>query len=40
MDIDNLVGAVERELKEDGLRLYKPGVVPVLETGTEPASCA
>jgi len=33
MDIDNLVGAVERELKTDGLRLYKPGVVPVLETG-------
>lgn len=33
MDIDNLVGAVERELRADGLRLYKPGVVPVLETG-------
>ena len=33
MDIDNLVGAVERELKADGLRLYKPGVAPVLETG-------
>lgn len=33
MDIDNLVGAVERELKMDGLRLYKPGVAPVLETG-------
>ncbi|MFT6533946.1 MAG: plasmid stabilization system protein ParE [Limimaricola cinnabarinus] len=33
IDIDNLVGAVERELKVDGLRLYKPGVAPVLETG-------
>lgn len=33
MDIDNLVGAVERELRADGLRLYKPGVAPVLETG-------
>ncbi len=33
MDIDNLVGAVERELKKDGLRLYKPGIAPVLETG-------
>ncbi len=33
IDIDNLVGAVERELKADGLRLYKPGVEPVQETG-------
>ncbi|SIT05278.1 protein of unknown function [Roseivivax lentus] len=33
-DIDNLVGAVERELRRDGLRLYRPGVVPALETGT------
>lgn len=33
IDIDNLVGAVKRELRADGLRLYRPGVVPVLETG-------
>ena len=33
IDIDNLVGVVERELRVDGLRLYTPGVVPVLETG-------
>ncbi|MDG4649468.1 DEAD/DEAH box helicase [Roseibacterium sp. SDUM158017] len=33
MDIDNLVGAVLRELRFDGLRLYRPGVVPELETG-------
>ena len=33
VDIDNLVGAVERELRSDGLRLYAPGVAPVLETG-------
>ncbi|KOF13187.1 hypothetical protein AC244_32100 [Ensifer adhaerens] len=32
IDIDNLVGAVERELRKDGLRLYVPGVVPILET--------
>ncbi len=32
-DIDNLVGAVARELRRDGLRLYRPGVVPELETG-------
>lgn len=32
MDIDNLVGAVERELKKDGLRLYAPGVAPSRET--------
>lgn len=34
IDLDNLVGAVERLLREDGLRLYRPGVVPILETGT------
>ena len=34
IDIDNLVGAVERELSIDGLRLYNPGVVPILETGS------
>ncbi|MHA6692286.1 DEAD/DEAH box helicase [Devosia sp. A449] len=34
MDIDNLVGAVLRELRADGLRLYRPGVVPELETGS------
>ncbi len=34
MDIDNLTGAVLRELQLDGLRLYRPGVVPKLETGT------
>jgi hypothetical protein len=33
MDVDNLVGAVLRELNGDGLRLYRPGVVPALETG-------
>ncbi|MEA5160991.1 DEAD/DEAH box helicase [Cereibacter johrii] len=33
VDIDNLVGAVERHLRTDGLRLYRPGVMPVLETG-------
>lgn len=33
-DIDNLVGAVLRELRSDGLRLYRPGVVPELETGS------
>lgn len=33
IDIDNLVGAVLRELRKDGLRLYRPGVVPELETG-------
>lgn len=33
VDIDNLVGTVERELRADGLRLYAPGVAPVLETG-------
>lgn len=33
-DIDNLVGAVLRELRADGLRLYRPGVVPELETGS------
>ncbi|KPF84184.1 hypothetical protein IP70_16725 [alpha proteobacterium AAP38] len=32
-DIDNLVGAVVRELRSDGLRLYRPGVLPELETG-------
>ncbi|MBF9052036.1 DEAD/DEAH box helicase [Roseobacter sp. HKCCD9010] len=34
MDIDNLVGAILRELQTDGLRLYRPGVVPELETGS------
>jgi hypothetical protein len=34
VDIDNLVGAVLRELRVDGLRLYRPGVVPELETGS------
>ena len=33
IDIDNLVGVVERELRVDGLRLYTPGVMPMLETG-------
>ena len=33
IDIDNLVGVVERELRADGLRLYTPGVMPLLETG-------
>ena len=33
IDIDNLVGVVERELRVDGLRLYTPGVMPLLETG-------
>ncbi|AXS40980.1 DEAD/DEAH box helicase [Breoghania sp. L-A4] len=32
-DIDNLAGAVARELRVDGLRLYRPGVMPELETG-------
>ena len=30
---DNLVGAVRRELRTDGLRLYPPGVNPGPETG-------
>ena len=34
IDIDNLTGAILRELQLDGLRLYRPGVVPKLETGT------
>ncbi|SFK88667.1 protein of unknown function [Loktanella salsilacus] len=34
MDIDNLVGAVLRELQADGLRLHRPGVVPERETGS------
>lgn len=33
MDIDNLANAVLRDLRGDGLRLYRPGVVPELETG-------
>lgn len=33
-DIDNLVGMVLRELRADGLRLYRPGVIPELETGS------
>ncbi len=33
-DIDNLVGVVLRELRADGLRLYRPGVIPELETGS------
>lgn len=33
MDLDNLVSAVERELREDGLRLYAPGVEPRREGG-------
>lgn len=33
IDIDNLVSAVQRELQADGLRLYRPGVVPQVETG-------
>lgn len=33
IDIDNLVGSVLRELRTDGLRLYRPGVAPELETG-------
>lgn len=33
IDIENLVGHVERLLRIDGLRLYRPGVVPVLEEG-------
>jgi hypothetical protein len=33
MDIENLVSAVERELRGDGLRLYRPGVRPLLEQG-------
>ena len=37
-DIDNLVGAVLRELRADGLRLYRPGVVPALETGANELS--
>jgi len=34
VDIDNLVSAVRKELQKDGLRLYRPGVLPELETGT------
>ncbi|MHA6264447.1 DEAD/DEAH box helicase [Arenibacterium sp. CAU 1754] len=34
IDIDNLVSAVRNELRKDGLRLYRPGVLPELETGT------
>lgn len=34
MDIDNLVGAVLRDLRTDGLRLHRPGVVPERETGS------
>jgi len=33
MDIDNITGAVQRDLQADGLRLYRPGVVPERETG-------
>ncbi|NDK36718.1 DEAD/DEAH box helicase [Rhodovulum sulfidophilum] len=33
MDIDNITGAILRELQADGLRLYRPGVVPERETG-------
>jgi hypothetical protein len=33
IDIDNLVGRVERRLRAQGLRLYAPGVLPRLETG-------
>jgi hypothetical protein len=34
IDIDNLTGRVERALRAQGLRLYRPGVLPQLETGT------
>jgi len=34
MDIDNLVGTVLRDLRADGLRLYRPGVLPEIETGS------
>ncbi len=34
IDIDNLVTAVRNELRRDGLRLYRPGVLAELETGT------
>lgn len=33
IDIDNLVGAVERLLRGQGLRLYAPGVIPQRATG-------
>lgn len=33
-DIDNLASAVLRDLRRDGLRVYRPGVVPELETGS------
>lgn len=33
LDIDNLVSAVEHRLRRDGLRLYRPGVRPLLEKG-------
>ena len=33
IDIDNLVGRVDRHLRAEGLRLYAPGVVPRLVTG-------
>lgn len=34
IDIDNLVSAVRNELRKDGLRLYRPGVLPEIEIGT------
>ena len=35
-DIDNVVGVVMRRLGADGLRLYAPGVDPMLAKGGEP----
>ena len=34
IDVDNLVSAVRNELRKDGLRLYRPGVLPEIEDGT------